>query len=83
MQMGSRWRHVRRGSTYAVRGRAKMQIGPETLVRAVPGLAPEFATVICMALEKMTLVDYVSQSDDSAWVRPESEFADGRFVEDK
>ena len=71
MRTGSRWRHVKRGTTYVVRGRAALKIGPETI----------HSVGMCTILEKMSFVAYVSEDDDTLWVRPESEFLDGRFVE--
>lgn len=66
---GSRWKHLKRGSVYEVVGLARMQIGT--------GVDGDTAGT----LERRSFVVYRSISDDTLWVRPESEFKDGRFVE--
>jgi len=58
---------VKRGSTYEVVGLAKMQIGT--------GVDETTA----MSLERRSFVVYSSLEDGALWVRPESEFLDGRF----
>ncbi len=54
---GSRWRHVKRGTTYAV---------------VDTGIIEATMT---------TCVIYKADADGTTWVRPLSEFVDGRFVE--
>jgi hypothetical protein len=78
LKVGATYRHVKRGTTYEVLGRAKMQIGFKNLVMHCP-----LAEVdrVCEQLEKISYVVYRSTGDDTAiWVRPETEFCDGRFV---
>ena len=54
---GSRWRHVKRGTTYTVEG-------------------------TCVIESTMqTGVIYRAHHDGTTWVRPLSEFVDGRFVQ--
>jgi hypothetical protein len=72
------YRHRKRGTTYQFVGRAKMQIGPESL-RNLDG----DQDVVCHVLEQKSYVIYQSIADGSLWVRPESEFFDGRFEEVK
>lgn len=59
------YRHVKRGSTYELLGRARMQIGTGDTADA---------------LEQRSFVVYRALRDNTLWVRPESEFFDGRFV---
>lgn len=84
MRTGSRWRHKKRGTSYEVLGRAAMQISIKTLFphghRTTPLILEEVAVA---SLEKMSFVAYRSEADDTLWVRPESEFLDGRFEEIK
>lgn len=74
-----RVRHLKRGTTYRVIGRAKLQIGPETMQEH--WIAAATCRMVEEKLERITCVVYQSEHDDSIWVRPESEFIDGRFVE--
>ncbi len=74
-------RHLKRGHTYEVEGRAKMQISAETILRALPKLPLTTAVEVAEALERMTFVHYLHEPDDTRWSRPETEFCDGRFVE--
>jgi hypothetical protein len=78
IKVGATYRHVKRGSTYRVLGRAKMQIGWETMWRSQVVHAPE---LVADQLEKMSFVVYGCVEDLTLWVRPETEFCDGRFVE--
>jgi len=54
-EIGSRWRHLKRGATYIVEGSCVI----EALL--------------------VTGVIYKSEADGTVWVRPLSEFVDGRF----
>ena len=61
--IGSRWRHVRRGSTYTVLSVAKLQTAhPNEWL-----------------MDHTTMIVYVSEMDGSAWARSLVEFTDGRF----
>ena len=75
----SYFRHKKRGSYYELIGQAGMQIGEETL----NGHVSTKTDAMCLAavLERKAFVVYRSVKDDSLWVRPESEFFDGRFEE--
>ena len=73
--VGERYLHKRRGAWYEVLGLAKMQIGASTFAHKLDG----HEDVACSVLEKKSLVVYRSLDDDTLWVRPESEFLDGRF----
>lgn len=75
------YRHVKRGTFYKVMGRAKMQIGPESLKQY--GYNDGSSIARCEELEKKSFVVYLSLDHGTLWVRPESEFLDGRFVEVK
>lgn len=83
--MSRRYRHVKRGETYIFDGRAKMQISGATLLQGLGEyvLSPEAAEAVSRYLENIDLVRYRAVVDDTSWVRPESEFFDGRFVEVK
>lgn len=78
IKIGATYRHVKRGSTYKVLGRAKMQIGWETMHKTQVIYGPE---IVACQLEKMSFIVYGCLEDLSLWVRPETEFCDGRFVE--
>ncbi len=54
---GTRWGHLKRGTTYIVRGMC-----------------------IIEATKDMGVI-YQSEADGTTWVRPLSEFMDGRFIE--
>ena len=80
LKIGGIYRHVRRGSTYEVVGRARMQIGWETVARVAR--TDSRPAVTAGALEKLTFVVYrETDHDGQLWIRPESEFIDGRFEE--
>lgn len=74
--IGAVYRHKKRGAYYEVLGRAKMQIDSEHLVRRLG--RPNSVTAV-NALESLTFVVYRALEDDTIWVRPETEFCDGRF----
>lgn len=76
---GMRVRHIKRGSTYMVTGRAKIQISARTLAQS-DFHAHNFESV-CQRLEMITFITYVCDADNAIWARPESEFCDGRFEE--
>jgi hypothetical protein len=71
---GTIWKHRKRGTKYEVIGLAKMQIDSRTLKTN-----PVFSIIAAKNLEAMTMICYRSLSDGTIWVRPESEFCDGRF----
>lgn len=75
--IGDRYRHVKRGSIYEVVGRAKMQIGWQSVSNANVIFAPE---QVAEHLERIAFIIYRSIEDDALWARPETEFCDGRFV---
>lgn len=79
VQVGRVYRHKKRGTTYEAEGLAKMQISPEYLRQIVPGLGPRLSKSVAAALERVSFVSYSARADDSLWVRPETEFLDGRF----
>jgi hypothetical protein len=61
------YRHKKRGTTYEIVGRAKMQISPDSL--------PVDEGYVASWLEDtMTMVVYRSTHDGTLWIRPESEF---------
>jgi hypothetical protein len=70
---------VKRGSIYEIVGLAKMQISASTINFIDPFL--EIGDEVAEDLESITFVVYRSLTDDTLWVRPESEFKDDRFVE--
>lgn len=80
IRLGMCVRHVKRGTTYTVEDRAKMQIGYQTVYNS-----RKFTVSGCIEipqyLESITLIAYRCEQDDTLWVRPETEFTDGRFVE--
>lgn len=70
--------------TYVLDGRAKMQISATTLFQDLGDvLGRAGAEAVSRYLERIELVRYRAVTDDSSWVRPESEFFDGRFTEVK
>lgn len=73
------FRHKRRGTEYHLMGRARLQIGIDTLYGYENDRTD--ASRVVANLERMTFVVYRSLKDDTLWVRPESEFFDGRFEE--
>jgi hypothetical protein len=73
----SYYKHRKRGSYYELLGHAKMQIGEETLSGHVTTQADTLSLVA--VLERKLFVVYRAVKDDSLWVRPETEFFDGRF----
>ena len=70
------YRHKKRGSLYVMVGRAGMQISAETL----HPFGWNNVSQVAEQLEKRAFVVYRALADDTLWVRPESEFMDGRFV---
>lgn len=72
---GTIWRHRKRGSVYEIVGRAKMQM--ETT--HIPRIDLVSGFYVKDTMEALSLIVYRSLSDDTLWVRPESEFMDGRF----
>lgn len=76
IKVGATYRHVKRGSTYTVLGRAKMQIGYHQLLGRCP---LNDVDKVCAHLERISMVTYRAHEDDTLWVRPEEEFCDGRF----
>lgn len=72
------FRHVERGSTYAMLGRTKMQIAERSVIT---NGGHSLGSAIAAALEKASFIVYRAEADGTLWVRPETEFFDGRFVE--
>jgi len=73
-EVGARYKHVKRGTYYVLLGRAGMQI-------SWPVMLPIAGKIVNAGdhLETKSFVVYRSEKDDALWVRPESEFLDGRF----
>lgn len=78
IEIGGTYKHVRRGGHYEVIGRARMQIGWDS----IDANRPELSKNVAERLEAQTFVLYRSTEDDTLWCRPESEFCDGRFVKE-
>ncbi len=58
--LGTRWRHKGRGTTYRITGWATLHSRTLSIVDVV-------------------VVIYESEADETLWVRPWTEFLDGRF----
>jgi hypothetical protein len=76
-----RFRHMARGTTYQMIGRARMQVSDAKLTTS--SLLGKREIDLSQFFERISFVVYRAEVDDTLWVRPESEFFDGRFEEIK
>lgn len=78
--IGATYRHVKRGTHYTVIGRAKMQISSDTMNKVIGADTAYIPIAAAEKMEKIAYIIYEATEDGTLWVRPETEFCDGRFT---
>lgn len=78
MTLIPRFRHLKTGGVYRVLATSRLQISPGTLFLLGVN-TDDRCILLAKSLDMQEVTTYVSEQDNSMWVRLTSEFNDGRF----